>query len=173
MKLPTDANTKDLIEIGYVLPNPGRVLPDSPFWTLKVVRDRLWLLITSDGSKRSDLFLLFADKRLGAAKSIFEKGDWQLGYSVLTKAEKYLEKASLSEEANRQRGNDTSEFLYRVSLSSLKHAQMIREFVKYAPEEVKPKLIELENYPKRSFEQTRNTLLSKGLVPPENIFDWR
>jgi hypothetical protein len=36
------------IEINYVMPFPGRILPDSPFWPVKALRDKLWLTVTTN-----------------------------------------------------------------------------------------------------------------------------
>src|SRR4249920_1231928 len=57
--------------VDYSLPFPGGVLPDSPFWFIKVSRDKLWLFVSTDPSRRADLQLLFADKRLGSSKILF------------------------------------------------------------------------------------------------------
>ena len=50
------------INIDYYLAYPGKVLPDSPFWPLKALRDRIWLWITTNSSRKAELKLLFADK---------------------------------------------------------------------------------------------------------------
>ena len=58
------------VDIKYNLAYPGKVLPDSPFWSLKALRDRVWLFVTTNPYRKSELNLLFADKarRLCAAR---------------------------------------------------------------------------------------------------------
>lgn len=164
---------ENAVNIDYYLAFPGRILPDSPLWPVKAIRDRIWLWITTNPSRRAELKLLFADKRVAMSKILFEKGKPEIGYSTLTKAEKYLEEAVDQEKENRKEGIDTSEFLNRIAKASLKHAQIIEEILKIAPEDAKPGVLKTENYAKRAYEEARNALLEKGLEPPENPFDWK
>lgn len=161
------------INIDYYLPYPGRVLPDNPFWPLKALRDKVWLLITTKSTRKVELKLLFADKRLGSSDILFRKGKVEEGFSTLTKAEKYLEEASVDEEVLRRRGIDTTELLFRLTKSSLKHYQIMQELLETLPCEVKPLVIESQDYAKKSFERGRNGLLEKALTPPENPFNWQ
>lgn len=160
------------VNIDYYLPYPGKVLPDSPLWPLKALRDKVWLLMTTDPSRRAELKLLFADKRLGSAKVLFEKGKIKSGLSTLTKAEKYLEEASVEEEQVRKRGIDTFELLTRLANSSLKHFEVTQEILEIAPSDVKPLISKTQDYPKKSFEKARNGLLEKGKPFPQNPFVW-
>ena len=61
------------LEVAYELPFPGKVLPDSPFWVFKVIRDKVWYGLSFSHLKKAELALLFSDKRLGSAKILFEK----------------------------------------------------------------------------------------------------
>jgi hypothetical protein len=162
---------KDL-NIDYDLAYPGKILPDNPLWPVKAFRDRAWLWITTNESRKAELQLLFADKRIAMSKILFEKGKTEVAYSTLTKAEKYLEEASKEEIENRKKGIDTSEFLMRLANASLKHIETIDEITEIASEDAKPSVIATKEYPKKVFEETRNSLLEKGIVPPENPFDW-
>ena len=160
------------VNIDYFLAYPGKVLPDSPIWPLKALRDRIWLWITTNSSRKAELKLLFADKRISMSKILFEKGKPEIGFSTLTKAEKYLEEAGSSEKKNRGKGVDTSEFLERLARASLKHAEVIDEILEIAPEDARPNIISAKEYSKKVFEESRNALLEKGMEPPENPFDW-
>ncbi len=42
---------------------------------------------------------------------------------------------------------------------------------KRGPEEAKPIIIQSKDYSQKVFEDARNALLEKGLVPPENPFE--
>jgi hypothetical protein len=159
-------------QIDYYLPYPGRVLPDNPIWPLKASRDSLWLLVNTRPTREAELKLLFADKRLGSAAILFEKGKTEIGFSTLTKAEKYLEEAHKLEIENRASGLDTSEFLVKLAQSSLKHFEVIEYILEIAPEDAKPSLTQLEEYPKKTYRDVRNTLLDQGKVSPKNPFSW-
>lgn len=159
------------IEIDYYFRYPGRILPDHPLWFLKALRDRVWLLLTTNPSRKAELKLLFADKRVVSAKILFERGKPELGVSTLTKAEKYLEEACNLERENREKGLDTSEFLSTLAKASLKHRQTIDEILKLAPEEAKPIVIRAQDYSKETYNKTRDALYEKDLPVPENPYD--
>lgn len=78
--------------VDYYLPYPG-ILPDHPLYWLKMVRDRVGLVLTTGETAKAEKLLLYADKRLGAAWALIEGNKVTLGASTLTKAEKYLEEA--------------------------------------------------------------------------------
>lgn len=78
--------------INYAFPYPG-VLPDSPLWIFKAVRDRLLLWVTFDKVAKTELLLLYADKRLEAAKVLIEGGKPDIGVTTSIKGEKYLNDA--------------------------------------------------------------------------------
>lgn len=78
--------------VDYYLPYPG-ILPDHPLYWLKMMRDRVGLVLTTGETAKAEKLLLYADKRLGAAWALIEGNKVPLGVSTLTKAEKYLEEA--------------------------------------------------------------------------------
>lgn len=160
------------VNIDYYLAYPGKVLPDSPLWPLKAFRDRLWLFFTTSQTRKAELKLLFADKRVGAAKILFEKGKPDIAFTTLTKAEKYLEEAVLQDKENRSKNVDSTDFLKHLANASLKHYQIIQEIIVIAPDDAKPKIIQTEEYAKRAYEEARNALLEKSIMPPDNPFEW-
>lgn len=158
--------------IDYQLAYPGKVLPDSPLWPLKAMRDKIWLWTTTDTSRQAELKLLFADKRLGSAEKLFIGGKAEIGLTTLSKAEKYLEEASEQENRNRMEGGDTLSFLVNLANASLKHYQVIEGIIRIAPEEARPTIIKFQEYSRNVFENSRNALLEKGETPPKNPFDF-
>ncbi|MFV1916923.1 MAG: DUF5667 domain-containing protein [Patescibacteria group bacterium] len=163
---------EETANIDYYLAFPGRVLPDHPIWPLKALRDKVWLWITTNPSRSAELKLLFADKRVSMSKALFDKGKPEVGFSTLTKAEKYLEEASNQEKENREAGIDTGDFLQRIALASLKHFQVMEEIKAIAPEDAQPGIIQTQNYTKKAYEDARNALQGAGASVPENPFDW-
>lgn len=77
--------------VEYELPYPG-LLPNHPLYWLKMVRDRVQLLMTRDPLSRVSLLLLHADKRLGAALELAENGQFDLAEETAMKAEGYLDR---------------------------------------------------------------------------------
>lgn len=160
------------INIEYYLAYPGKVLPDSPLWPVKALRDKVWLFLTTNTSRKAELKLLFADKRLGSAELLFKKGKPEIGFTTLTKAEKYLEEAVRQEQENRKEGVDTTEFLQRLAYASLKHYQVIENILPLSPDDAKPLIIRTQDYSKMAYETVRDALFEKGIQPPESPFDW-
>lgn len=132
-------------EIKYYLPYPG-ILPDHPLYTLKMVRDRIWLWLTTDSSKKVEVLLLFSDKRLGAAKALIEGNKINLGVSTLEKGEKYLERATLQLEENKQKGKEVKQIAKQLETAAKKHEEVILKLAETLGSEAKPVLEKLFIY---------------------------
>jgi Domain of unknown function (DUF5667) len=159
--------------ITYDLAYPGKILPDSFLWPVKAIRDKLWLFITTDKLKKIELKILFADKRLGGAVTLFERGKNEIALSTLTKAEKYLEEASLDEETLRLNEKELSvEVCTRLANSSLKHYELLMDLENKVPDDMKAMVISIRQTPIKTYERARNALLAKGVTPPINPFNW-
>lgn len=151
--------------IDYLLAYPGKIHPDNPLWYLKVIRDKMWHILTFNQDKKAELNLLFADKRLNSARELFNKNKPDLGFSTLTKSSKYLEKAI---------PKDTNDAVYlnKLATATLKHREVIEdEILPIVPEDLRPNVIIISNYSKETYKKVRDLMLLKGLVPPEDVFD--
>lgn len=158
-------------DINYQLPFQGSVLPDSPLWPLKALRDKAWLSLTANHLKKAEIALLFADKRLAMSETLFKENKTDPAVSTLLKGEKYLEIAVNEESIARKDGMDTSTFLIKISLAALKHRQMIEEdLIPLAPEGAKPAMVKAEDYSKNAFKSARDALNNKGIPVPESPF---
>jgi len=159
-------------EIKYYFAYPGKILPDSSLWTIKALRDQLWLLVTTNNQKKAELLLLFSDKRLISAKILFEKNKAEIAFPTLEKAEKYLERAALTSAENRKKGVDTTSFDIRLATASLKHRDVIENgIMQTAPEDAKPRIVKVSNYAKQVYQSAAEGLREKGVIPPENPFE--
>lgn len=159
--------------IEYNFAYPGKILPDSFFWPLKALRDKIWLTITTDQLKKVELRVLFADKRLGGATKLIEENKNEIALSTLTKAEKYLEEASLTEEKLRSEGKaQSNEINFLLANASLKHYEVLMDLENKVPDDMKSIIISSRKIPIKSYERARNALLEKGLTPPNNPFKW-
>lgn len=116
---------------------PG-ILPDNLLYPLKMVRDRIWLWLTTDPFKKAELYLKFADKRLMAVEALMEKDKIDLGITTLTKAEKYLERAIDQERVAKEAGVDTTSFLDLLSRATLKHEEVMLGFEEKIPNTARP-----------------------------------
>lgn len=158
-------------QVEYQLPFSGSVLPDSPFWVLKALRDRVWYLITFNPLKKAQLALLFSDKRIEASRTLFEEQKPDLALSTLTKGEKYLEMAQSEESKARGESMDTSTFLIKLATAALKHRQIIEEnIIPNTPEDLRPEVIKSEDYAKNTYKSSRDALNSLNVAPPNDPF---
>ena len=113
------------VQIEYYLPYPG-VLPDSPLYKLKMVRDRVKLWITRDATKRTDLELLYADKRINAALALADGGKETLAVSTATKAEKYLEQAVNRVLEQNGQGKDVKSQMMKLEKAAARHEELLK-----------------------------------------------
>lgn len=159
-------------DIKYDFPFPGKILPDSPLWALKALRDKVWYKITANPLKKAELALLFADKRLSASVILFDSKKTAVAFSTLSKGEKYLETAVEMEKNARNSGYDTSAFLFRLATASLKHRQVVEgSILPVAPEEARPEIIKIEDYSKNSYKMARDGLNDSKIAAPKDPFE--
>ena len=156
--------------IDYELVYPGTVLPGHPLWFAKVLRDQLWLAMTTNSTRKAELSLLFADKRLSAARQLFENKDYENGYTTLAKAEYYLQRAIDLEEQSRGQGADTISVLNRIANASLKHRFIVQDLLLVTPEDARADVVLLERIPIGVYGRAAAGLESLELTPPYNPF---
>ena len=95
---------------GYILPFPG-VLPDSPLYVFKTIRDRLVSFFISDPLKRSSFDLLQSDKRMNAVVFLTSvpKPDTALTITTISKALNYYEEGTSELRTARKIGESVTE----------------------------------------------------------------
>jgi len=140
-------------QVDYFLPYPG-ILPDSPLYKIKMVRDRIWLWLTRQSSKKLDLLLLFADKRIGAGEILIKGNKVALGVSTLTKGEKYLERAV--GEVNRLSAEKRMGAKEKLIKASLKYQEILENLLLRVSAEEKTELEKILNSLKSLREQLAN-----------------
>lgn len=70
----------------YTLPYPG-MLPDNPLYKLKVLRDRISLVLIGSPDKKIEYYLLMTDKGLVASEMLVDKQKVELAKETALKAE--------------------------------------------------------------------------------------
>lgn len=113
-------------KVEYYLVYPG-MLPDHPFYKIKMIRDQIWLALTTEPIKRTELLLLFADKRIGAGEVLIKGNKVELGMSTLTKGVKYFERAVSEESKAKQKGRNTNQTADKLRKASLKYDEVLTE----------------------------------------------
>ena len=113
--------------VQYYLPYPG-ILPDNPLYKAKAVRDQVLLWTTFDPVKKAERQLLYADKRIYAAKVLLDGGKTKLAESTATKAEKYLEQSVNASIRLLKTGVDVKSLLLTQAKSTAKHQEILKTF---------------------------------------------
>lgn len=116
-------------QTSYQLPYAG-LLPDSPLYFIKGFRDRVIEFLISDPLKKAEFDLLSADKRLSMGIALFDKKEYDLSESTISKGENYLEdginKMELAKTEGRQIGPS---LLVNYDSSTKKHKEVISGLV--------------------------------------------
>lgn len=138
--------------VEYNLPYPG-ILPDSPLYFLKVVRDNLLGFFIAEPLKKADYNLLMADKRLTSASALVDKKNYPLAITTLSKAGNYFDKAIQDAAKVKGEGKDASEILNKLWIASQKHQEIIYQMVLRTKGDVRYNL-ELQEVRIKSFQDT-------------------
>lgn len=112
----------------YQLPYPG-ILPDSPLYPLKALRDRIILFLIADPLKKAEFTLLQADKRLASAEELVKRriGRESLAESTASKGEKYFSQAVFAAKEAKKQGMDTVLLLRKLLLAASFHKKKLLE----------------------------------------------
>lgn len=156
---PTTGSESDyfISNIDYYFPTPG-IRPDSPLWPFKVARDKLWLFVNFDPEKRTDLLLLYADKRLMMSQELMKNKQSALAVSTASKAEKYLQEANLETDKITKEGGDPTSSLEKISKASLKHREVLEAMMNISPDDAKPVINQIADMPRGVYDDTAEKL---------------
>lgn len=123
----TPTPTPEVIrQVQYTLPYPG-ILPDSPLYFIKALRDNLIGFFVSDGVKKADYDLLMADKRLVSAKALLSEGKSDLALTTLSKSGNYFDLAIQQIASAKKQGQNAEPTISRLITASQKHQEIILE----------------------------------------------
>ena len=100
------------------------MLPDSPFYKLKVLRDKIMLGLIQDPMKKVEYHLLLADKRIQMAKILVNKGKTELAKETALKGEnEYTLLVFLFKDVQKK---PNKALFDKLELAALKHQEVLR-----------------------------------------------
>ncbi len=136
--LSGDVTPTPMQSTDYALPYPG-LLPDNPLYPLKMLRDRVVLILISDTVKRAKFNLLQADKRLQAGLYLYNgnKSKVNIAISTISKSQNYYSDALSETEKAKREKHDIDGIINDLTLSSRKHRELLKDFEKIVPKENK------------------------------------
>lgn len=116
-------------QIQYELPYPG-ILPDHPLYFLKVARDRIVGFLINDPVKKAEFNLLQSDKKLFAARMLFDDDKDKLGFETLSKSNNYMHHAISEANRAKEMNRNTDGVVQKMGASLAKHREAIREIIR-------------------------------------------
>ncbi|MFH1289398.1 MAG: DUF5667 domain-containing protein [Patescibacteria group bacterium] len=162
---PLERDGSESAKVSYHLAYPG-LLPDHFLYPIKMIRDRIWLFLTTNKIDRSKLLLLYADKRLGAAKALIEGGKKELGLETLVKSEQYLQRvAAQLKDLDLDKECELANQVYQASL---KHEEIMLEFEEKLDQESQKLLSENISYARRVQEELLPCVKQESCLNCEN-----
>jgi len=122
--------------IDYPLPYPG-ILPNNPLYPIKMIRDKIVLLIIVDPYKKAKFNLLQSDKRIQAAIFLVkeDKKNGKLAVTTIEKGENYFHDAVFEAASLKKQGQDIGRFLDNLNNSASKHLLLMTGLQESLPSE--------------------------------------
>jgi len=138
--------------VKYDLAYPG-ILPDSPIYKLKVLRDKIIEALISDPSKKIDFYLLQADKGMLASAILVDKNEIKLAEDTALKAENNF--TLITGELGRLYVKPNPDLFTKLETASLKHQEVLSSLEGRVPQEDKKVFETVLNFSKSNLETVK------------------
>lgn len=136
--------------IKYDLAYPG-ILPGSPLYKLKVLRDKISLGLINDPRKKIDYLLLQTDKGILATAILVDKGEIDLAQQTALKAENNY--TLISQELFHFISQPNQTFFNKLKTASLKHQEVLQSIIKRVPQSKQEIFKEVIDFSQRNYKQ--------------------
>lgn len=147
---PTTSPTPTIVK--YDLAFPG-VLPDHPFYKLKVLRDKITLFLTRDTMKKAQYHLLLADKRIHMSAILADKGQIELAKETALKGEnEYTLLVFLFKDEVKKPDKKLFE---RLKKAALKHQEVLRSIIDKVDKKDEKTFATVLEFSQRNLEEIR------------------
>lgn len=131
----------------YPLPYPG-MLPDSPLYKLKVLRGKIISFLITNPQKKTDFYLLQADKGIQATSMLVDKKNYSLAKETALKAEHNM--TLIPEQLRRLQEKPENELFDRLILASHKHQEVLSQIIKQSPRDEKKSFEQVLSFSKHN-----------------------
>lgn len=118
-------------KIQYDLAYPG-MLPDNPFYKLKVLRDKIEENLISGPKQKIEFYLLQTDKGILATAILIDKHNIPLAKETALKAENNY--SLLTGQLNNLDGASSTSLLNKLETASLKHQEILLSIINRVPQ---------------------------------------
>lgn len=131
----------------YTLPYPG-MLPDSPIYKIKTLRDKVISFLITDPQKKVNFHLLQANKGILGGAMLTEKKNYPLAIETFLKAEHNM--TLIPEQIRRLQEKPDNEFFKQLVLASQKHQEILTATIKQSPKNEKKSLEQVLSFSKQN-----------------------
>lgn len=145
------------VKIDYDLAFPG-ILPDNPLHKLKVLRDKISIVLISDLYKRIEFYLLQADKGILATAMLIDKNKVALAAQTALKAEHNM--TLVTYELKKLSEKPSNELFEKLKTASKKHQEVLNTLIERVPSGNQKTFITVVNFSKTNL-QTIEKLQNK------------
>ena len=132
-------------QVKYDLAFPG-ILPDHPLYKIKVLRDKITAVLINNPIKKTEFYLLQADKGIHAAAMLVDKNEVELAKETALKAENNM--TLLTFELKKLRQKPDQSLFDKLKLASLKHQEVLSSKEKKVGKEDKKTFQQVINFSK-------------------------
>lgn len=145
----------------YTLAYPG-ILPDNPFYKIKVLRDKIIELLTNDPVKKVDFYLLQTDKGFAATDLLVKKNKIELAKETGLKAEHNYTLLTYVVKSHRSKLSDNQ--FQKLLDASEKHQEILNFIIKSVPNDHRKTFQTILYFSKQNQKEVQNTLnTSRGI----------
>jgi hypothetical protein len=116
---------QNVVAVEYVLPYPG-ILPDHPLFAIKKLRDWIFEQLISDPLRKTEFYILQADKRLSMALAFMDKSKPEGALTSVADAQEFMGQALKTASSARASGQEIPGYILdRFERSIAKHIEVI------------------------------------------------
>lgn len=149
-------------KVEYELPFPG-MLPDNPFYSVKMLRDKIVKSLISDPFKKAQFNLLTSQKRMFAGRLLLEKKKTALALDTIEKSNNYLDDAIhdiKQAKSENSRNTDIKPFLEHFKTVTLKYGEIMKD-MKNKIDSKNSKRFEIQVERVKGFQKTVEALIKQ------------
>lgn len=114
-----------------------RLLPDSPFYFLKRIKERIELFLAQVPEAEAEKYTEFATRRIAEAKMMIKKNKHQFVVKLMERHKEHLTKAEEKIEEAKDKGRDVERVLEIVVEATSIHQKVLAEVYEKVPEQAK------------------------------------
>jgi len=132
--------------------DPG-ILPDSPFYTLKTIWEQVQAFLARDPSKKAELYLRFAHRRLLEVQKMCEKGKCDIAERWTQRFQERIQMTSQEMEQAQKQGQDVAALVAKLQANLARQQAVLDRVIENAPEPAKDALMKAKENSARGINQ--------------------